>query len=107
MPTGICDEHDRWRELVKLCRRYPGRIALVRRTRPETADVKEVVFTKRRATQRGEGYLPFRLRLTIYLHDGRSLNVEALASSLVGRDPISCVLTLNGSAPQRRSHDEH
>jgi hypothetical protein len=101
LPTNICDEHDRWQEFVK---HYAGVIedgSLSCSAKGEKLqNVQGVVFSKGRATRPEEGFLPFRLLWTINLHDGRSLNVEAAASALAGREAISSVLTLNDPQQQ-------
>jgi hypothetical protein len=103
LPTSVCDEQDRWQEFVRY---YAGVIEdgslSCSAKGQKLQNVKEVVFTKGRATRAREGFLPFRLQWTINLHDGRSLNVEAAASALVGREAISSVLTLNDPKQQPR-----
>jgi len=94
LPTAVCDDDKRWHEFMT---HYAGVIedgslSCSAKTQPLTL-VSKVVFTKGKTVQ--DHYTPFALAWTIFLVDGRKLEVEVRASAPKGNEMISWVVTLH------------
>jgi hypothetical protein len=97
LPTRICDEDSRWHEFLK---HYAGVIedgSLSCKANAHSLKlINEVIFTKGRTVAASENfYLPFRLKWTMVLNDGRKLSVEVQASAPKGREMIGATATLH------------
>jgi hypothetical protein len=87
LPTGMCDEDQRWYDFLKY---YAGVIedgSLSCRAKSESLKlIREVTFTKGRPT--ADTFIPFSFSWIIALRDGRKLTVDVGASAPNGKEMI-------------------